>query len=168
MDLDSLFQIGDLVEREIDGSWFLGRVTTVTPGATLATTKYSIFYEDIGNEEAGVEEGEIRLSAEAPEAEAATTISTEKPKGLVLTSSRQNSGREDATDFSSKASEKESSEHFFTSQDSSGVDSTVRVHKVDDNERFQSTGTSYVVHGDQQSGAAAGGSGLRAIRMLRT
>ena len=44
----------------------------------------------------------------------------------------------------------------------------VNVHQLDDNERFQSTGSAYITHG--HVGAvkpASGGGGLRAIRMLR-
>ncbi len=44
----------------------------------------------------------------------------------------------------------------------------VTVHNVDDNERFQSTGTAYLTHGHVgQDRKAAGGGGLRAIRLLR-
>ena len=48
----------------------------------------------------------------------------------------------------------------------------VNVHHLDDNERFQSTGSAYITHGhvgdSVKTGASGGGGGgLRAIRMLR-
>ena len=44
----------------------------------------------------------------------------------------------------------------------------VTLHNVDDNERFQSTGTAYLTHGHVgQDRKAVGGGGLRAIRLLR-
>ena len=45
----------------------------------------------------------------------------------------------------------------------------INVHSMDDNERFQSTGSAYITHGQtaQHEKKGAGGGGLRAIRMLR-
>jgi hypothetical protein len=45
----------------------------------------------------------------------------------------------------------------------------INVHNMDDNERFQSTGSAYITHGHvgQHDKKGAGGGGLRAIRMLR-
>jgi hypothetical protein len=45
----------------------------------------------------------------------------------------------------------------------------INVHNMDDNERFQSTGSAYITHGHvgQHTKKGAGGGGLRAIRMLR-
>ena len=61
--------------------------------------------------------------------------------------------------FASSAAEKEQ-------QKKSGK---VNVHQLDDNERFQSTGSAYITHGQvgNTTKSGAGGGGLRAIRMLR-
>ncbi len=56
------------------------------------------------------------------------------------------------------------------SNDSAAASTTSHVvlHNVDDNERMQSTGTAYLTHGTLDvDPKAAGGGGLRAIRLLR-
>ena len=55
-----------------------------------------------------------------------------------------------------------------SSDSASSSTSHVVLHNVDDNERMQSTGTAYLTHGTLDvDPKAAGGGGLRAIRLLR-
>lgn len=137
-----MFIVGDSVEREIDGAWFLGEVKAVAPPGRDGEILYTIFYNDIGNVEENVLESELRL-AETSMKE--NDVANERPTGFVVQTN--------------------------TDEGKNGAESDGRVtyHKegTDKNTRLQSTGTAYVIHGDSTQRAKAGGSGLRAIRALK-
>ena len=54
-----VFQKGDLVERELEGCWFLARIT-----AANADGSFDVFYTDDGNDEKGVDISELRAGSD--------------------------------------------------------------------------------------------------------
>ena len=149
----SMFVVGDSIERNIDGSWFLGEIQKVFPpeDAVSGECIYTIFYSDIGNTETDVPESELRLSETS--AKENDESKSELPVGKVVTAGGK------CDDSNNVGSDNE---------EVNGAGNVV-FHSAlaDDNENLQSTGTAYLVHGGSKAGGNMGGSGLRAIRALK-
>ncbi len=148
---------------------------------------YDLWFADIENLEKSVPEEEIRLKvtglADVTAASADDTdmkwAANSVPVGIVL---GDNEDRIDLPDAKSPISNKGGEGKFASHHDgeeedpfslpssnngSFNTNGLVTMHNVDDNDRFQSTGTAYLTHGEVTGAKAAGGGGLRAIRLLR-
>ena len=57
------YNVGDSVEREIDGSWFVGEVRVVNAaGNEIDERSYDIYYSEVEKLETNVPESELRIS----------------------------------------------------------------------------------------------------------
>ena len=180
-----MFIIGDSVEREIDGLWFVGEIKEIQPPSNaLDECMYSIFYNDIDNLEANVPESEIRLSEKSGNDD---MHEQSLPSGnvfnknnnnnneLVNNNNNRNNNNENNTHeskhgFSENDGTKESSYNQNIPNPPQSTTAKVVFHERDNNDdsKLQSTGTAYVLHGGMTDRSLnTGGSGLRAIRALR-
>jgi hypothetical protein len=177
-----MFIVGDSIEREIDGLWFVGEVKEVFPPSNvLSECTYSVFYNDIDNLETDVPENEMRLSEKSANERSGNSL----PSGKVLNNDNNdpvnnnnnnnrtnNSSNNGNTAFESKNGSFENDGTKESSQTNPPPPTKAKVvfHDQDnnDNSKLQSTGTAYVLHGNVSDRSLnTGGSGLRAIRALR-
>lgn len=166
-----MYIVGDSVEREIDGLWFVGEVRVVNAAVDeIHECTYDIYYSDIDNLETKVPESEIRLSQKSVnDGDQEKTL----PAGKVLVGDPVNNEKntngtniDESKVYEQGTKESHGSEH---SSSASQAKSKVVFHDQDvsDNSKLQSTGTAYVLHGVVTDRVNPGGSGLRAIRALR-
>ena len=165
-----MYIVGDSVEREIDGLWFVGEVRVVNAAVNeIDECSYDIYYSDIDNLETNVPESELRLSQKSlNDGDQEQNL----PAGKVLLGDPVNNEKNiNGTDIDESKIYEQGTKESHRSEDSSASQTKSKVvfhdQDVSDNSKLQSTGTAYVLHGVVTDRVNPGGSGLRAIRALR-